>query len=281
MSRRIGEFLADAADRLRACSDTPRLDAEVLLMHVCRLTRAALVTRADDLLSAEQQTQMLALLERRRQGEPVAYLTGEREFWSMTLAVTSDTLIPRPDTEVLVERTLALIPVDARWRIADLGTGSGAIALAIARERPHCHVVATDISDAALAVAQANALHHTIRNIEFRCGSWEQPLASEAFEVIVSNPPYIRADDPHLQQGDVRFEPRGALVAGDDGLDAIRQIARLGRVHLKPGGWLLLEHGYDQAQQVEAILHAAGYGEYSLHRDYAGHGRVSQAHQPG
>ena len=190
--------------------------------------------------------------------------------------MTPDVLIPRPETELLVEQALAHIPEDAEWTVADLGTGSGAIALAIATERPHCRLIATDNSAAALAVARANATRLGIANVEFRHGEWLKPLAGMRFDVIVSNPPYVRANDPHLTQGDVRFEPESALVAGADGLDAIRRIAADAVSYLRPGGWLLLEHGYDQAQSVRALLESHGYDMVASCRDTAGHERVTE-----
>ena len=246
-------------------------------MHVCMLDRAQLITRADTLLTPEQEQTLQALLAQRRAGVPIAYVTGVREFWSMVLSVTPDTLIPRPDTEILVERALALIPPDTPWHIADLGTGSGAIALALAQERPRCRIVATDISTAALAVARANATRHGLDNIEFRVGAWQTPLGHELFEMIVSNPPYVRLSDTHLSQGDVRFEPSMALIAGEDGLDAIRHIARHSPPRLKSGGWLLLEHGFDQAEAVGNILRGNDYEKIDTFRDYAGQARVTQA----
>jgi release factor glutamine methyltransferase len=273
--------MQQATAQLQNHSPSARLDAEVLAMHVCGLNRAQLLTRADTPLSAPQQQTLRALLARRITGVPLAYLTGEREFWSMALRVTDATLIPRPDTETLVEQALARIPQDAAWRIADLGTGSGAIALAIARERPRCHIVATDISAPALAVARGNAERLGLVNITFRVGSWHLPLQDERFDMVVSNPPYLRADDAHLRAGDVRFEPRHALVAGDDGLEAIRTIAHRIKASLDSGGWLLLEHGYDQARAVGEILSAGGYGDIQCYRDLSGHDRVSLGRQRG
>lgn len=246
-------------------------------MHVCTLDRAQLITRANTLLTPEQEQTLQALLAQRRAGVPIAYVTGVREFWSMVLSVTPDTLIPRPDTEILVERALALIPPNTPWHIADLGTGSGAIALALAQERPRCRIVATDISTAALAVARANATRHGLDNIEFRVGAWQTPLGQEQFEMIVSNPPYIRLSDAHLSQGDVRFEPSVALISGGDGLDAIRHIARHSPPRLKSGGWLLLEHGFDQAEAVGNILRGNDYEKITTFQDYAGLARVTQA----
>ena len=244
-------------------------------MYVCGLQRTQLITRADAALSAAQHEQLLNLLEQRKAGTPIAYLTGQREFWSMALQVTAATLIPRADTETLVEQALARIPLDARWHIADLGTGSGAISLALAHERPGCHLVATDISSPALDVARANAQHLGLGNITFRLGSWHQPLQGEGFDMVVSNPPYLRADDAHLLQGDVQCEPRLALVAGADGLDALRLITHHIKPLLKHGAWLLMEHGFDQAGAVSDLLRAGGYKNIQCYQDLAGQDRVS------
>lgn len=270
----IEQFIQQAAATLTA-SPSAHLDAEVLVMHVTGLARTALITRAGEMLTTQQEERLRALLARRARGEPVAYLTGRREFWSLEFLVTRDVLIPRPDTELLVEQALARIPAGAEWTIADLGTGSGAVALALARERPRCHLIASDLSAAALAMARANASHLGIANVEFRPGEWLAPFTGEHLDMIVSNPPYIAERDPHLTQGDVRFEPRPALVAGADGLDAIRRIVAGAGTHLKPGGWLLLEHGYRQAAGVRALLQAHGYATVTSCRDMAGHERVS------
>jgi release factor glutamine methyltransferase len=277
MSLSLEQFIRQAKVTLIA-SPTPQLDAEVLTMHVTGLTRAQLITHANTALTAEQETILRALLARRAHGEPIAYLTGKREFWSLELHITPDVLIPRPETELLVEQALARIPRDATWSIADLGTGSGAVALAIASERPRCRVTATDSSMAALTVARANAQRLGIANIEFRHGEWFAPLAGTEFDLIVSNPPYVAENDPHLAEGDLRFEPRAALVSSIDGLDAIRQIATAARAHLKPGGWLLLEHGHDQSTTVAAILHEHRYNDVLLIRDLAGQPRISCSH---
>jgi len=270
----IEQFIQQASAMFTA-SASPRLDAEVLLMHVTGLARTALITRAQELLLPEHEEQLHALLTRRARGEPVAYLTGRREFWSLDLCVTPDVLIPRPETELLVEQALARIPAESEWTIADLGTGSGAVALAIAKERPRCRVIATDASDAALAIAQANAIRLAIANIEFRHGEWLDPLADEVLDMIVSNPPYIAEQDPHLTQGDVRFEPRNAFVAGADGLSAIRIIACDARRHLRRDGFLLLEHGSDQAPAVRAVLVGQGYEAVATCPDLQGLPRVS------
>ncbi len=250
-------------------------------MYVTGFARTALITHAHELLSPESEERLHELLARRVRGEPVAYLTGNREFWSLDLNVTPDVLIPRPETELLVEQTLARIPEDAEWTIADLGTGSGAIALAIATERPHCRLIATDSSAAALAVARENAARLGIATLEFRHGEWLKPLAGMRLDVIVSNPPYVRVNDPHLTQGDVRFEPESALVAGTDGLDAIRCIAADAVSCLRPGGWLLFEHGYDQAQAVRALLETRGYDRVASCRDTSGHERVTAGRSHG
>lgn len=279
-SAKLREYLDSAGQRLTAASPSARLDAEVLAMHALGLTRAELITRGDTALSTEQANALEALVARRAHGEPVAYLTGQREFWSLPLKVTPATLIPRPETELLVEHALQHIPKDAAWQVADLGTGSGAIALAIARERPRCHVTATDICKSALAVAKANAARHGVTNIEFRHGSWLTPFTGETFDLIVSNPPYVRDRDPHLAQGDVRHEPRRALAAGHDGLDAIRVIAAAARLHLRTGSQLMFEHGYDQGPAARSLLRWYGYRDSRSHHDLSGHERVTAGRLP-
>lgn len=276
----IENLLQLALQQLVGTDDNPRLEAEILLAHVLDRPRTWLRAWPQHAPTAMQCARFKTLLTRRIAGEPIAYLTGERDFWDMTLRVTPDTLIPRPETELLVELALERIPADADWRIADLGTGSGAIALALARERPACHLIATDISRAALAVARGNAERLGIANIEFRHGSWLTPLSDERFQLIASNPPYIHPDDPHLRRGDLRFEPAGALGAAPDGLADIRTIAREAADHLPPGGWLLLEHGYDQGAAVRGILANQGYREPTTVTDLGGHERVSLGRRP-
>ena len=226
-------------------------------------------------LTDDQQHRLKKLLAQRCQGEPIAYLTGTREFWSLEFNVSPATLIPRPETELLVEKALAFIPRDAEWTIADLGTGCGAIALALAKERPRCRLIATDISPAALEVARTNAAKFGLTNIEFREGSWFEPLNDMQLDMIVSNPPYVRANDPHLEQGDVRFEPEQALAAGPEGLDAIRQIALSAREHLNPAAWLLFEHGWDQAAAIGQLLHSLGYRNIVCYPDLGGRDRIT------
>ena len=252
-----------------------RVDAELLLLHILQRPGSWLYTHADDVLEMDVQTTYAALVDRRAAGEPLAYITGRRGFWSLDLEVTPATLIPRPETELLVEQVLQRLPVDAACDVADLGTGSGAIALAIACERPGARVVATDASADALVVAQRNAQRHGIANVAFMQGDWLAPLAGRRFEVIVSNPPYIEAADPHLGQGDLRFEPAGALAAGADGLDDIRRIVRDARKHLQPGGWLLFEHGWNQGDAARQLLREAGYAEVLTARDLELRDRVS------
>lgn len=248
-------------------------DAELLLAHVLDKPRSWLFAHGDDILSPHAAERFDALIARCAAGEPVAYLVGRRGFWKFDLAVDAATLIPRPETELLVELALARLASDASLHIADLGTGSGAIALALAHERPHAQVIATDASGDALMVARANAQALGLANIEFRHGDWFVPLAGERFDLVASNPPYIADDDPHLQ--DLRFEPGSALASGADGLDAIRVIARDAPVHLVPGGWLLLEHGWEQGAAVRALLASAGFMQVSTERDLEGRDRVT------
>lgn len=255
-------------------------DAELLLAHALGRSRSWLYAHRDDPVDAVDADRFLALLARRAAGEPVAYLTGRRGFWSFDLRVTPDTLIPRPETELLVELALARIPADAHApRLADLGTGSGAIALALAHERRRARVVAVDVSAGVLDVARSNASELGLANVEFRLGDWLAPLAGERFDLIASNPPYIAEGDPHLD--DLRHEPAPALSSGCDGLDAIRIIVGEAPAHLLPGGWLLLEHGWDQGQAVRDILDAAGFTEVMTDRDLEDRDRVTSGRWTG
>jgi len=272
-SATVGGLLARARERL-AGFDSARLDAEVLLCHVLDRPRAWLFAHGDDTTREAERARFLALLERRADGEPVAYLVGHREFWSLPFEVTPDVLIPRPDTELLVEAALARLPADRPARVADLGTGSGAIAVAIAHERPLCEVHATELDAAALAVARRNGADLAGGRVVFHRGSWLEPLAGR-FDVIVSNPPYIAAGDPHLSAGDCRFEPAAALTPGGDGLAAIREIALEALEYLEPEGWLLLEHGYEQGTAVRAILEENGYRRIETLEDLAGIDRLT------
>jgi release factor glutamine methyltransferase len=271
-------LLAEGRRRL-AGSDTPPLEAEILLGHVLQRGRAWFYANPEAAVTAADAARYRALLERRGAGEPVAYLTGVREFWSLELQVTPAVLIPRPETELLVETALARIPPGLACRVADLGTGSGAVALALAVERPLCEVHATDIDAAALAVARANAERLAPGRVTFHEGSWCEPLAG-TFRLIVSNPPYVEAGDPHLRQGDCRFEPRTALTPGADGLAAVRAIAQGALGRLEPGGWLAFEHGWDQGATARALLGERGYREIETRTDLEGRDRVTLGRRP-
>ena len=275
MTIAIAALLDSAQRQLTSVSDTPRLDAEILLAHMLEKPRSYLYAWPERCVESAIALRFEELVARREEGEPVAYITGEREFWSLSLAIAPGVLIPRPETELLVELALARLPLKQRAAVVDLGTGSGAIALAIAHERPHARVIATDISGAALTQAVANARRLGIENLEFRVGDWCVPLGEECFDLIVANPPYIARGDSHLMQGDLQFEPLGALVAGVDGLDAIRLIVAQARSHLYADGWLLLEHGYNQGDVVPTLLCAQGYQAVELYFDAAGIGRAS------
>lgn len=274
---RIDLALQRAAAGLASVSDTPRLDAEILLAHAMGTSRTHAYANPEQPLSPAVAAAFDEFLSRRQQGWPVAYLVGAREFWSLSLKVNPHALIPRPETETLVEQALVHIPADAHWRVADLGTGAGGIALALARERPGLQVDATDNSAQALELARENARCAQVTNVSFFLGDWCAALPRAGYQLIVSNPPYVPAGDPHLRRGDVRFEPRQALAAGVDGLEALGRIAGQARHYLSAPGYLLMEHGFDQAQAVEALLMAAGFEDIALHRDLAGQPRVTEA----
>ncbi|MFY0990850.1 peptide chain release factor N(5)-glutamine methyltransferase [Halomonas sp. C05BenzN] len=277
---RLDVLLARAAGRLQAAGSTsPRLDAEVLLCHVLGVDRTWLYTWGDREAASWARARFEALVAARAAGRPVAYLTGEREFWGLRLATDPSTLIPRPDTETLVEAALEKAAA-ATGRLLDLGTGSGAIALAVASERPGWRVLGVDLRPEAVALARRNAARLGIANAEFRHSDWFAALAGETFEIIVSNPPYVAEDDPHLAQGDLRHEPHSALVAAEQGMADLRHLVGEARDHLLPGGWLLLEHGFDQAAAVRRALVARGYEEVTSLRDLAGHERVSLGRHP-
>ena len=265
--------------RALAQSGLVPLDAQVLLAHALGRDRAWLVAHADDALTREQAPAFAALARRRRDGEPVAYLTGIREFWGLPFAVSTAVLIPRPETETLVELALSRLLPDRDVRILDLCTGSGAIAVAVAHERPRAAVLATDLSVAALDVARGNARRLSVGNVEFLLADGYEGVPSAwrgaPFDLVASNPPYVAARDPHLADGDVRFEPVEALVAGDDGLALLRRIVAGAPGRLVPGGTLAVEHGYDQSEAVRGLFVAAGFAEVVTVRDLAGIPRVA------
>lgn len=275
----IRELLAGAQERL-ARLDSPRLDAEVLLAMVLACRREDFYAHPDRIPPPERAADFLSLVERRREGYPVAYLTGRREFWSLECRVNSHTLIPRPETETLVEAALAMIPEQAEWEILDLGTGSGAIALALAKERPGCRITAADLSPEALAVARDNAVAAGLTNLRFVESDWFSELGRARFQLIACNPPYVESDDPAFAAGEIRFEPRLALDGGPSGLHAIQRIIPAALRHLHPGGTLLLEHGFRQAVAVRSMFAAARYREARTLPDLAGRDRVTLATGP-
>ena len=269
----LSSLLAASEERLAAVSDSPRLDAELLLADALGTNRTWLFTHADEPPPDDALAGFEQRLDRRLAGEPVAYILGQREFWSLPLKVTPATLVPRPETERLVEIALELLPRRHTQRIADLGTGSGAIALAIANEREDCHVVAGDVSEAALAVARENARDLDIDNIEFVLSDWCQELHGKPFDLVVSNPPYVSEDDPALDR--LAAEPRGALASGPRGLDDIERLAGEVREILKIGGHFLVEHGADQEADVHEILERHHWKEIHCYKDHAGLPRVT------
>ena len=270
--------------RLLAQSGLVPVDAQVLLAHVLGIDRAWLIAHGDDVLMPEQTDTFLALARRRHDGQPVAYLTGKREFWGLPLSISTAVLIPRPETETLVELALARLPGDREVRVLDLGTGSGAIALAIAHERPRARILAVDVSEDALGVARENARRLDIVNVEFALSDWYDDVATTwrgaPFDLVASNPPYVATGDSHLGEGDVRFEPVMALTSGGDGLDAIRRIVPGARAYLAPSGTLAIEHGYDQSDAVRALFAAAGFTDLVAVRDLAGISRVIAGTNP-
>ena len=271
----IDDAIASTTARLRAVSDSARLDAELLIARAIDMPRSYLFAHPEDTLDAGALERLETTVGRRLAGEPMAYIHGFREFWSLEIMVTPATLVPRPETEILVEHALREIPRRAEWDVLDLGTGSGAIALAIAHDRPLCRITAVDVSADALAVARINARHHRLCNVEFLQGDWTAPVAGRRFRVVVANPPYVRAGDPRLAA--LAAEPGIALAAGPDGLAAIRTIARDSRALLDDGGMLFLEHGAGQRDQVAGILADNGWVSVRCYDDHAGLPRVTSA----
>lgn len=274
----LSDHLSHTARQLAEALDLPpreaRLEARILFAHALGVERAWLIGHDRDPLTPSQAIRIETLLKRRLAGEPVAYLLGEREFYGRPFRVTPDVLIPRPDTELLVDLALERLPLDEARKVLDIGVGSGAIAVSLALERPRCRVTAVDFSEAALRVARRNA--QTLgATLETLVSDGFDALSDRRFHLIVSNPPYIAAGDPHLEQGDLRFEPPQALASGHDGLDLIRRLVAQAPAHLESGGWLLLEHGWDQAEAVQHLLTEAGFMAAFSAPDLAGHPRVS------
>ncbi|HET6591832.1 MAG TPA: peptide chain release factor N(5)-glutamine methyltransferase [Xanthomonadales bacterium] len=274
----VRSLLAAARKRLGP-GPASALEADTLLTHVLGVDRSWLFANSERPVPSAEARSFRNLIERRAGGEPIAYLTGSREFWSLPLQVTPDVLIPRPETELLVQTALDFIPPDAAWRIADLGTGSGAVAIAIALERPMCDVHATEFSAAALGVAALNVAALAPGRVALHRGSWLEPLEGR-FRVIVSNPPYVAGGDPHLAAGDCRFEPRAALTPGTDGMAAIRRIAKESLPRLEPGGLLAFEHGFDQGEDSRSLLQSLGYWKVCTRDDLEGRERVTSGRCP-
>ncbi len=271
----IKHCLTSSVEQLSSLSDSAQLDSELLLCSVLNKPRTYLRTWPEVTLLNEELENFNCLIQRRIKGEPIAHILGECGFWSLNLKVTPDTLIPRPDTERLVELALDIIPAQAQWKILDLGTGTGAIGLSLAKEKPECIITATDQSTAALDIARQNAKNNQISNIEFIQSNWFEKLANQKFDMIVSNPPYICDNDPHLKQGDVRFEPLPALISGAEGLNDIRAIIKDSQKHLKAGAALLIEHGFNQADAVCALLKECNFSQVTDFKDYNDNPRVA------
>jgi release factor glutamine methyltransferase len=274
----IKALIEEGVRLLSAQSEQPKLEAEILLSHVTGKSRTHFRAFAESEVTAAEALLYRRLIEQRQSGQPIAYLTGTREFWSLNFEVTSDVLIPRPETELLVEIALEWIRILPKPRVLDLGTGSGAIPISIAKERPDAELTAVELSPNALALAKNNAIRLGAPRIRFLLGDWLQALPSaEPFDLIVSNPPYISDQDGHLESGDLRYEPRSALASGPEGLDAIRTIAREARAFIRPGGGLALEHGFQQAPAIHAILADQGYHSIETRTDLQRHPRVTMA----
>jgi len=270
----VTELLQKAEQSIN-CSDSARLDAEILFCNVMQFNRSRIYSHPEQIVPDDKSVLFQSLIAQRQQGRPIAHLTGKKEFWSLQLAINEDTLIPRPETELLVETALQLVPDDTTFNILDLGTGSGAIAIAIASERPNCKIVATDINTNALTIAKKNAETHQLKNIQFYLSNWYQNIPSQEFDLIVSNPPYIKEDDEHLSQGDIRFEPELALVAGTDGMQAINIILENAKQYLASDAYLLIEHGYDQRSLVEEAFLKHDFKQLKTFQDLSGQDRIT------
>jgi release factor glutamine methyltransferase len=274
----VRQLLDFASTKLKTGASA-RFDAEILMGFALDVNRSFLYANPQVEVPAKRRSLYLRLVKRRCQGEPIAYIIEKRSFWTLELHVSPDVLIPRPETELLVETALERIPLATQQRVADLGTGSGAIALSIASERPSCEIHASETSTAALAIAKNNAQRHQLNSVTFHRGSWAEPLQGD-FNMIVSNPPYVPSRDPHLHTGDCRFEPVDALSPGVTGLESFEQIVPQAKRLLVPGGWLLFEHGFDQGKSVRSMLEKAGFDEISTICDLAGLERVCLGKQP-
>ncbi len=271
----IQASLEHAYETLQALSETARLDSEVLLCHVLKKNRAFLRAWPEKKLDPKQIIEFQELVKKRKNGLPIAYLVGIKEFWSREFFVNQHVLIPRPETELLIELALEQIPDNHAKSIIDLGTGSGAIGITLAAERPASNIIATDISKQALDIAATNANNHGITNIKFLVSHWFRQLANEKHHLIISNPPYIDSQDPHLQRGDIRFEPKKALIADRQGLSDIFEIVKTAKNFLYPGGYLIIEHGYNQKQQVQSFYEKNKYTNIASHHDLAGQPRIT------
>ena len=275
----IAELIQKAEQSIN-CSESARLDAEILFCDVMQIRRSRIYSHPEQVIPDEKSALFQSLIEQRRQGHPIAHLTGKKEFWSLELTINEDTLIPRPETELLVETALQMIPDDAVFNILDLGTGSGAIAIAIASERPNSKIVATDINTNALSIAKNNAETHKLNNIQFYLSDWYQYIPLQSFDLIVSNPPYIKKDDEHLSQGDVRFEPELALVAGADGMQAISIIIENAKRYLANDAYLLIEHGYDQKALVQEAFLRHDFRQVKTFQDLSRRDRMTHGQSP-
>jgi release factor glutamine methyltransferase len=282
MATEVSALLAEGDARLARVADNPRHEAEILLGAALGRSRAWLLAHGDErILDCEATDVYEAYLTRRARGEPIAYILGEKEFWSLRLAVTPAVLIPRPETELVVDLSLASLPLQTAARVLDLGSGSGAIAIALAHERPRLAVVGIDVSDEAVELARLNAAQLGVKNVEFRAGDWYASVAGERFDLIVSNPPYIAMTDPRVEREVRLFEPPAALYSGADGLDALRTIVAGAATHLFPGGGLILEHGDDQGAAVRDLLEQHGFEQVATHQDLAGRDRCTAGRRPG
>ena len=273
----VAELLQKAEQSIN-CSASSRLDAEILLCDVMQFSRSKIYSHPEKIVADDKTVLFQSLIKQRQQGHPIAYLTGKKEFWSLELAINRDTLIPRPETELLVEIALQKIPKGEKLDVLELGTGSGAIAIAIASERPYCNLVAIDINANALAIAKKNTETHQLKNIQFYLSNWYQNIPSQYFDLIVGNPPYIKQGDEHLTQGDVRFESKLALVAGTDGMQAINMILENAKTYLAGKACLLIEHGYDQKTLVQGAFKKHNFKQIKTFQDLSGHDRITLGH---